>query len=134
MSVMGIRRIRKILNEKFTIRFVCILRYFVVSLKWEKERSQLLRTASYAHFPSSVIIYLVNTLSALIIVIAINRNISMNIVKFPCNHQETAILSRVSQNTVGEIINEMMPYSNIGKKSALHFLSAFLILLSLSFI
>ena len=132
MSIIGTRSTRKILNEKFIIRFVCILRYFIVSLKWEKERSQLLITASYAHLPSIVMIYLVNTLSALITVIAINRNKSMKIVKFPCNPQETAIFNKVIQYTVGERIKEMIPYSNIGKNISLHFFNAFLMLLSLS--
>jgi|GEM_PF-1802893 len=120
------------LKEKFIIRLVCILRYFVVSLKWEKERSQLLSTASYAHLPSIVIIYLVNTLSALTMVIAINRNKSMKMVKFPCNPHETAIFNNVIQYTVGESINEIIPYSNIGKNISLPFFNAFFMLLSLS--
>lgn len=132
MRMIGIKRIIKRLIEKLTNKIVCALEYLKLSLIFLNDKSQLLSTASYSHFHSNVIIYLVYTLMAFTILIAINRRINRKKIKLPCNHPDTIILSNVSRYTVGEITNEMIPYSNIGKKFSLHFLSAFLMLLLLS--
>lgn len=68
----------------------------------------------------------------LTMVITANRMINMNILDPQCNPPDTVIWRRANQKTVGEIINETIPNSNIGKKSFLHFLSAFLMLCLLS--
>lgn len=132
MRMMGSKRMIKIFNEKLIIRIVCILMYLKLSFIFLSDKSQLLSTASYGPFPSKVMIYLVYILRQFIKLITPNRRSNKKIVKLPCIHPETAILRTVSQYTVGEMIRERIPYSNIGKKFSLHFLSAPLMLLSSS--
>lgn len=130
--MIGIKRMTRRLIEKLTKRIVCILEYFSVSFMFLNDKSQLLRTASYTHFPSIVIIYLVYTFSAFTILMTPNRRINKKIVKLPCRPPDTTILSKANRYTVGDITKEAIPYSNIGKKFSLHFLSAVLMLLFLS--
>ena len=125
------KSIMKMFNEKLIIKIVCILINLKLSFMFLSDKSQLLSTDSYGPLPSRVIIYLVYIFKQFIKLITPNRNNNKKMVKLPCIPPETAILSIVSQYTVGEIIKETIPYSNIGKKFSLHFLSAHLMLLSL---
>lgn len=121
----GIAYMTKMLSEKLSSNMVCILIYLKFSLRFFMVKNTLAVSASYNHFFSMVIIYLVYVLRQFMMFITPNQ-ISRNTIVVPCNHQETAIFRTVSRYMVGEIMSDMMPNSNMGKKSALPLFRAFL--------
>ena len=109
------------LKEKLISNIVCTLMYLNVFLRLCNAIEKLYFMASYSGIASIVMRYLVYALRLLIMFMTISHMLSQVIDEAVQDHSMISTLNATKISTIGEKITATTPYSNIGKKSFLHF-------------